>query len=135
MDELKSRHYLRLRRKHRFQRVTKKVLQMGFWVVVGEVMLLRVISASLSSVYERRPIVNYSAVPQQIFNLAVSEKPILHVARTYDTIAKKKQKSVSFDNIIEKQFPVKVKGTTRPDFSTLDLQDKEGAQIGLKIKF
>ena len=106
---------------------------MGLWVVMGEVMLLRVIGVSLSSVYERRSIIDYSAVPQQIFNLAVSEKPILRVARTYDTITKKK--SASFDNIMHKQFPVHVKGTTRPDFRTLDLQDKEGAQIGVKIEF
>ena len=134
MNELKSRHYLRSRRKHKFQRVSRKILQMGFWVVIGEAMLLRVIGASLSSVYERRPIINYSAVPQQIFNLAVSEKPILRVARTYDTITKK-QRDASFDKIVHKQFPVKVRGTTRPDFSTLDLQDKEGAQICVKIEF
>ncbi len=132
MDELKSRYYLRSRRKHKFQRVAKKTLQMGFWVLMGEYLLLRVIGASLSSVYERRPFLNYSAVPQQIFNMAVSEKPILRMAHTYDTITK--GKASSFDNIMDKQFPVQVKGT-RPDFRTLDLQDKEGAQIGLKIKF
>ncbi len=132
MDELKSRYYLRSRRKHKFQRFARKTLQMGFWVLVGEYMLLRVIGVSLSSVYERRPFIDYSAVPQQIFNLAVSEKPILRVARTYDTMTK--MKISSFDNIMDKQFQAQVKGT-RPDFRTLDLQDKEGAQIGLKIKF
>ncbi len=133
MNELKSRHYLRSRRRHKFQRVSRKILQMGFWVIVGEYMLLRVLAASLSSVYEKRPFINYSTVPQQIFNLAVSERPILRVARTYDTMTK--QKSASFDNIMLRQFPVQVKGTTRPDFRTLDLQSKEGAQIGLKIEF
>ncbi len=132
MDELKSRYYLSSRRRHKFQRVARKTLQMGFWVIIGEVMLLRVIGTSLSSVYEHRPIINYSAVPQQIFNLAVSEKPILRMARTYDTMTKKKNSS--FDNIIHKQFPIHIKGT-RPDFRTLDLQDKEGARIGLKIEF
>jgi len=132
MDELKSRYYLRSRRIHKFQRFAKKVLQMGFWVVIGETMLLRAIGASLSSVYEQRPIINYSTVPQQIFNLAVSEKPILRVARTYGP---QKKKEANFDRIIQQQFPVQVKGTTRPDFRTLDLQDKEGAEIGLRIKF
>ncbi|MGE5280352.1 MAG: hypothetical protein ACM3L6_06390, partial [Deltaproteobacteria bacterium] len=134
MNELKSRHYLRSRRKNRFQRLARKALQMGFWVAVGEVMLLRVIGASLSSIYESRPIIDYTAVPQQIFNLAVSEKPILRIARSYDTITRKSTKEASFDNIIQKRFPAQVKGA-RPDFRTLDLQDKEGAQIGLKIKF
>jgi len=133
INEIKSRYYLRSRRRTKLSRLTHKVFQMCFWVLAGEYMLLRVLGSSLSSVHENRPIINYSAVPQKIFNLAVSEKPILRIARTYDTI-KKKNQGPSFDNIIQKQFPIHVKGS-RPDFSTTDLQDQEGAKIGLKIAF
>ncbi len=90
-------------------------------------MLLKVITLSLS---EQGPVFNYGAMPSHIINLAVSEKPILRVAEAYSSI----KKSLDFDNILTHQYPIQVKGA-RPDFRTLDLQDKEGAKVGYVVKF
>lgn len=130
METLKSRHYRRFRIKNSLRNAVKKFVQMGLLVVIGESMLLNVINASLSRVYNQESVFSYSDVPRQIVSLAVSEKPILRVATTYDTI----KKNMDFDGIIQKQYPVHVRGS-RPDFRALDLQDKEGAKVGYVVKF
>jgi hypothetical protein len=127
MAEIKSKYYKKSRAKNFLKLTLKKMLQMGTMVIIGEYMLLHVINASLS---EQSPILNYSAMPTQLVNLAVSEKPILRVAQAYNNI----KKNIDFDSIIQNQFPVSVKGN-RPDFRTLDLQDKEGAKVGYVVKF
>jgi hypothetical protein len=130
MDTLKSSHYRRSRFKNKLWNALKKTYQLGLLVVIGEYMLLNVINASLSSVDGPIPAFSYSNMPRQIVSLAVSEKPILRVARTYDTITK----TMDFDNIMQKQHPIHVRGS-RPDFRALDLQDKEGAKVGYVLKF
>lgn len=127
MSEIKSKHYRKSRLKTFFRTGFKKILQMGSLVIVGEYMLLNVIHLSLT---EQAPVLHYRNMPSQIINLAVSEKPILRVAEAYATI----KNSIDFDKIIQLQYPVHVKGT-RPDFRTLNLQDKEGAQVGYVVKF
>ncbi len=134
MKNLKSRNFRRDRLKNKIRSALKKILQMGILVVVGEYMLINVINASLSSVYNQGqgPVINYRDMPRQIVNFAVGEKPILHVANTYDSLTKKMD--FNFDDITQKQYPVHVRGS-RPDFRALDLQDKEGAKVGYVVKF
>ena len=130
MDTLKSRHYRRSRIINKIQASLKKIFQMGLLVVVGEYMLLNVINTSISNVSSVKPVFSYSDMPGQIVSLAVSGKPILRVANTYNTI----KKNIDFDGIIQKQYPIHVRGS-RPDFRALDLQDKEGAKVGYVVKF
>lgn len=130
MDTLKSSHYRRSRFKNKLQNVLKKTVQLGLLVVIGEYMLLNVINTSLSSLEAPKSSFSYSDIPRQIVSLAVSDKPILRATRTYDTITK----TIDFDNVILKQYPVHVRGS-RPDFRALDLQDKEGAKVGYVVKF
>jgi hypothetical protein len=130
MDILKSSHYRRSRFRNKLRNALKKTLRMGLLVVVGEYMLLNVISSSLSSLEGPKPSLSYSDMTRQIVSLAVSNKPILRAARTYDSLTK----TIDFDNIIQRQYPVHVRGS-RPDFRALDLQDKEGAKVGYVVKF
>ncbi len=127
MVDIKSRDYRKSRIKNTLRNAFKKILQLGTLVIVGEYMLLNLINLSLS---EQNPMMDYRNMPNQIVNLAVSEKPILRVAQAYDTI----KKNIDFDKIIQSQYPVNVKGT-RPDFRTINLQDKEGAKVGYVVKF
>lgn len=127
MVEIKSRYYKKSRLKNLFRFSLKKVLQMGTLVIIGEYMLLNVINHSLT---EETPVFYYRNLPTQIVNLAVSEKPILKVAEAYSSI----KKSIEFDKILAGQYPVNVRGS-RPDFRTLNLQDKEGAKVGYVVKF
>lgn len=127
MTEIKSKNYRKSRLKNLLHISLKKILQMGSLVIIGEYMLLNVVNLSLS---EQGTVFNYTAMPSQIINLAVSEKPILRVAEAYSSI----KKSLDFDNILSRQYPLQVKGA-RPDFRTLDLQDKEGAKVGYVVKF
>lgn len=100
---------------------------MGILVIVGEYMLLNVINLSLS---QKGMLLPYANMPNHIMNFAVSEKPILRVAQACNNI----KKNIDFDNILQNQDPVNIKGS-RPDFRTLNLQDKEGAKIGYVVKF
>ncbi len=127
MTDIKSRDYRKNRRKNTLRNAFKKILQLGTLVIVGEYMLLNLINVSLS---ENNPIMFYGNMPNKIVNLAISEKPILRVAQAYDSI----KKNIDFDKIIQSQYPVNVKGT-RPDFRTINLQDKEGAKVGYVVKF
>lgn len=127
MTEIISKYYKKSRAKNFLRQAFKKILQMGTMVIIGEYMLLRVINVSLS---EQGPIIDYRIMPAQLVNLAVSEKPILRAAQAYSNI----KKNIDFDKIVQNQYPIAVKGT-RPDFRTLDLQDKEGAKIGYVVKF
>lgn len=127
MNEIKSKNYRKSRIKNSFRFGFKKILQMGTLIIVGEYMLLNAINLSLS---DRNSLLNYSNIPAQIINLAVSEKPILTVAQAYRSI----KRNIDFDKIIQNQFPIQVKGT-RPDFRTINLQDKEGAKVGYVVKF
>ena len=127
MNEIKSKNYRKSRLKNSILHGFKKILQMGILVIVGEYMLLNVINLSLS---EQNPILYYRDMPNHIVNLAVSEKPILRMAQAYDSI----KNNMNFDNIIQSQFPASVKGS-RPDFRTINLQDKEGAKVGYVVKF
>lgn len=127
MTEIISKHYKKSRTKNLLRLIFKKILQMGTMVIIGEYMLLHVINVSLS---EHGPMIDYRAMPTQLVNLAVSEKPILRVAKAYNSI----KNNIDFNNIIHVQFPVAVKGA-RPDFRTLNLQDKEGAKVGYVVKF
>ena len=127
MVDIKSRDYRKSRIKNTLRNAFKKILQLGTLVIVGEYMLLNLINLSLS---EQNPMMDYRNMPNQIVNLAVSENPILRVAQAYDTI----KKNIDFDKIIQSQYPVNVKGT-RPDFRTINLQDKEGAKVGYVVKF
>ena len=127
MADIKSKHYRKSRLKNLLHTSLKKILQIGSLVIIGEYMLLYVVNLSLS---EQGPVFNYTAMPSRIMNLAVSEKPILRVAEAYSSISK----SIDFDNILSRQYPIEVKGS-RPDFRTLDLQDKEGAKVGYVVKF
>ncbi len=131
MTEIISKHYKKSRIKNFFRFSAKKILQMGVLVAIGEYMLLRVISGSLT---EQKPAFSYHNVPTQIVNIAVSEKPILHVAKVYSNIRKKSAKNVEFDRIIQSQHPVQIKGN-RPDFRAINLQDKEGAKVGYVVRF
>lgn len=127
MVEIKSKHYRKSRRRNFFRHGLKKMLQMGTLVVVGEYLLISVIKLSLS---EQNPLAVYRNMPTRIINLAVNEKPILRAAEAYRSI----KKNVDFDQILSSQYPAQVKGA-RPDFRTVNLQDKEGAKVGYKIKF
>ncbi len=127
MSKIKGTDYRRSRRKNLLQASFKKVIQMGTLVIIGEYMLLNVINLSLT---HENPILLYRRVPTQIINLAISEKPILRVAEAYDSM----KKTIDFDKIIQRQYPVQIKGT-RPDFRPFDLQDKEGAKVGYVVKF
>lgn len=127
MTEIKSRNYRKSRARNAFRKTSKKILQMGIVVVIGEYLLLNAIQLSLS---EPNPLFFYRNVPNRIVNLAVSEKPILRVAQVYDSI----KNNIEFDKIVQDQFPVQVKGN-RPDFRTTDLQDREGAKVGYVVKF
>lgn len=128
MTEIISKHYKKSRIKNFFRFSAKKILQMSVLVAIGEYMLLRVISMSLS---EQQPVFTYyQNVPSQIVSLAVSEEPILPIAKAYSDITK----SMKFDKIIEHQYPLQVKGM-RPDFRAINLQDKEGAKVGYVVKF
>lgn len=100
---------------------------MGILVIIGEYMLLNVINLSLS---QQGSFLPYARMPNHIMNFAVSERPILRVAQAYNNI----KNNIDFDSILQIQHPVKIKGS-RPDFRTLDLQDKEGAKIGYVVKF
>lgn len=125
--EITSKHYKKSRIKNFIRYGLKKTLQLGTMVVIGEYMLLRVVTLSLS---EQGPIFLYHDVPNQIVSMAVNEKPILRVARAYSNI----KRNLDFDKIIQNQYPVQIKGN-RPDFRTLNLQDKEGAKVGYVVKF
>lgn len=127
MLDIKIKSYRKSRLKNSLRLAAKKISQMGALVIVGEYMLLNVISLSLS---ENSPMTYYRNMPNQIVNLAVSEKPILRFAEAYDSITK----NIDFDKIIQSQYPISVKGT-RPDFRTINLQDKEGAKVGYVVKF
>ncbi len=127
MAEIISKHYKKSRLKNLFRFSLKKIIQMGIFVFIGEYLLLKVISISLSS---QGPGSVYEDVSRQIVGLAVSEKPILKVAEAYSHIRKHKD----FDTIIQTQYPIQIKGN-RPDIRTLDLQDKEGAKVGYVVKF
>jgi hypothetical protein len=127
MTEIKSKHYRKSRAKSYFLNGLKKILQMATLVIVGEYMLLNIINRSLS---EENPVFFYRSLPNRIVNLAVSEKPILSVAEAYSNI----KKNIDFDKTIEVKYPPQVKGS-RPDFRTLNLQDKEGAKVGYVVKF
>lgn len=131
MTNIASKHYKASRLKNTLKFSFKKILQMGILVFVGEYMLLGAIRFSLS---QQDALSYYRDIPAQIVSFAVSEKPILHVAakvaEAYDSSTKK----IDFDKILQNRYPVSVKGT-RPDFRTLDLQDKEGAKIGYVVKF
>lgn len=100
---------------------------MGILVIVGEYMLLNVINLSLS---QESPFLPYARVPNHIMNFAVSEKPILRVAQAYNNI----RNNIDIDGILQNEHPINIKGS-RPDFRTLNLQDKEGAKIGYVVKF
>ncbi len=127
MPNIKSKYYRKSRLKNFFRNGLKKLLQLGSLIIIGEYMLLNVINLSLS---EQTPAIYYKNMPSQIINLAVSEKPILRVAEAYTTI----KKNIDFDEIIQLQYPVHVRGS-RADFRTLNLQDKEGADVGYVVKF
>ena len=127
MPDIKSRYYKKSRIKNTFRFGLKKAAQMSVMVVVGEYMLLAFINQSLT---EQAPPFSYTGFPTQIVNLAVSEKPILKVAEAYTNM----KKNIDFDKILQGQYPVQVRGT-RDEFRTLDLQDKEGAKVGLSLKF
>lgn len=131
MQNLTSKHYKKSRLKNLFRFSIKKFFQMGLLIMIGEYMLLGVIRFSISS---KNAVSYYMNIPSQIVHLAVSEKPILEmtarVVEAYESATKK----IDFDRIIQDQHPVNVKGA-RPDFRTLELQDKEGAQIGYVVKF
>ena len=127
MDEIKSRHFRKSRVRNALRLTAKKALQMGIVVIVGEYLLLNAINLSLS---EPNPLFFYRNVPNQIVNLAVSEKPILRVAEAYSSL----KNNTEFDRMVQEQFPANVKGS-RPDFRTTDLQDKEGARVGYVVKF
>ena len=99
---------------------------MGTLVVIGEYMLLKVLSMSIS---EQWPEFTYKNVPGQIVRMATGEKPILRVAQAYSNI-----KNIDFDKLVLSQYPIQVKGN-RPDFRALNLQDKEGAKVGYVVKF
>lgn len=127
MTEIISKHYKKSRLKSYFRFSLKKLLQMGTLIAVGEYMLLKVISASLSG---QEVLFPYQNVPAQIISMAVSEKPILRVAQAYSHL----KRSIDFDQTIQRQHPIQVKGS-RTDFRTLNLQDKEGAKVGYVVKF
>jgi hypothetical protein len=127
MTEIKSKYYRQSRLKNSLRKASRKILELGALVIIGEYMLLNVINLSLS---EQNQIFSYKNMPSQFVNLAVSEKPILRVAEAYDSI----KKNIDFDKIIQNQYPIQVKGT-RPDFRTMNLQDKEGAKVGYVVKF
>ena len=127
MTEIKSKDFRKSRLKNFFRNALKKVLQLGTMVVIGEYMLLNVINLSLS---EKNPILSYQNMPNQLVNFAMSDKPILRVAEAYDTI----KNNIDFDKTIQNQYPIHVKGN-RPDFRTINLQDKEGANVGYVVKF
>jgi hypothetical protein len=127
MTEIKSRNYRKSRAINALRQTAKKALQMGIVIVIGEYLLLSVITLSLS---EPNPMRFYSNMPNHIVKLAVTEKPILRVAQVYDALTSHSE----FDKIIQNQFPAQVKGN-RPDFRTTDLQDKEGAKVGYVVKF
>ena len=128
MAEIKSKNYKRSRIKNFFRTGFKKFLQLGTLVIVGEYMLLNVINHSLS---EQNTLFLYKNLPSQIVNLAVSEKPILRVAEAYTSI----KNNFEFDTILQRQYPIKIRGRNQPDFRTLNLQDKEGANVGYVVKF
>jgi len=127
MTEIKSKNFRKSRFIHSFHYACKKILQMSALVIVGEYMLLNVIHLSLS---EQNPLLYYKNMPNHIVSFAVSEKPILRVAEAYDAL----KNNIDFDKIIQNQYPVNVKGS-RPDFRTINLQDKEGAKVGYVVKF
>jgi hypothetical protein len=127
MAEIKSKNYRKFRIKTFFKTGFKKILQMATLVIIGEYLLLNVLYHSLS---EQTAVFLYNTLPTQIVNLAVSEKPILRVAEAYSSI----KKNFEFDKILQRQYPVTVRGN-RPDFRTLNLQDKEGAKVGYVVKF
>ncbi len=127
MTELVSKHYKKSRLKNLFRFSLKKILHMGILIAIGEYMLLKVISISLSGQITDFA---YENVSRQLISIAVSEKPILKVAQAYSHI----KKNIDFDSIIQTQYPIQIKGK-RPDFRTLDLQDKEGAKVGYVVKF
>lgn len=126
-DQIKSRNYRKSRAKNAIRITAKKLLQMSVVVIIGEYLLLNAINLSLS---ETNPISYYSSVPKRIVKLAVSEKPILRVAQAYDSI----KNNMEFDKMVQERFPAQVRGS-RPDFRTMDLQDKEGARVGYVVKF
>jgi hypothetical protein len=125
--EITSKHYKKSRIKNFIRTGFRKTLQLGAMVVIGEYMLLKVVTLSLT---EQGPIFLYHNVPDQIVSMATSEKPILRVARAYSNM----KRNMDFDKIIQSQYPVQIKGN-RPDFRTLNLQDKEGAKVGYVVKF
>lgn len=127
MTEIISKHYKKSRLKNYFRFSLKKLLQMGTLIAVGEYMLLKVISASLSG---QDVFLAYQNMPAQIISMAVSEKPILRVAQAYSQL----KRNINFDQTIQRQHPIQVKGS-RTDFRTLNLQDKEGAKVGYVVKF
>lgn len=124
---LKSKNYRKIRLKNLFVQTIKKTGQILTLVIVGEYLLLNVVNMSLS---QKNPILNYRSVPEHILNLAVSERPILRVARAYTSI----KKNIDFDQTVLRHHPVQIKGS-RPDFRAFNLQDKEGAQFGYVFKF
>lgn len=127
MTEIKSKYYRKSRIKNKFFFGIKKIAQMGSMVLIGEYLLLTLITHSIA---EKNPVLYYQRVPRQLINLAVTEKPILKVAEAYDSI----KSNIEFDKVLQNQYPIQVKGT-RLDFRTLDLQDKEGAKVGYVLKF
>lgn len=127
MSDIKSKDFRKLRLRNSVRLGLKKIVHMGILVVVGEYMLLNVINLSLS---QQGSFLPYARMPDHIMNFAVTEKPILRVAQTCNSI----KNNIDFNNILQSQHPIKIKGS-RPDFRTLDLQDKEGAKIGYVVKF
>lgn len=127
MSEIKSKNFRKSRFKNSFRSGLKKAVHMGILVIVGEYMLLNVINLSLS---QNDSLLPYTNMPHHIINFAVNEKPILRAAQVCNNI----KKNIDFDNILQNQNPVNIKGS-RPDFRTLNLQDKEGAKIGYVVKF
>ncbi|MFH0877594.1 MAG: hypothetical protein V1863_05155 [Candidatus Omnitrophota bacterium] len=128
MVEIKSTYYRKSRVKIFLRHGFKKVLQMGVLVIVGEYLLLYLIRISLSE----QPLTGYVPFPSRIINLAVEERPIFKVAQAYSSMTQKNESE--FDRILSSQYPAHVKGA-RPDFRTINLQDKEGAKVGYVLKF
>ncbi len=127
MSDIKSKNFRKFRFRNSFRTGIKKIVHMGILVIVGEYMLLNVINLSLS---QQTSFLSCARVPNHIMNFAVSEKPILRVAQACNNI----KNNIDINNILQDQHPLNIKGS-RPDFRTLNLQDKEGAKIGYVVKF
>ena len=127
MSDFTPLNYRKKRAQSLIAHYAKKFLFMAMFVVIGETMLLQLLKTSL---IDKEPSFVSRFTPRKIANIAVRERPILRATQAYESIMER----LDFDKVMQTRYPAHIRGT-RPDYRTIQLQDKEGAKVGYVVKF